>query len=100
MKLPSLDELNLDDDLNEFMDEPETKKKVSKKKKTSKKNKSESKSKSAEEPKEPKEYKEETRESGKPKIPKTRYDNEGNPVLSIPDLDDVDLTTELDRFFD
>lgn len=89
MKLPSLDDLNLDDDLDEFIEEPNRKKKPPKKSKKSKHEKSE---KTQDEvPK---------RESGKPKIPKTEYDAEGNPILSIPDLDDVDLTKELDRFFD
>ena len=34
-----------------------------------------------------------------PIIPKTKYDSEGNPVLAIPDLDDVNLNGEIDRFF-
>lgn len=99
MELPSLDELNLDDDLTEFMDKSETKEKKAAKKRTSKvKSKSKSKPENADKAKDDNEA--ETRESGKLKIPKTRYDNEGNPILSIPDLDDVDLTNELDRFFD
>lgn len=32
-------------------------------------------------------------------IPKTSYDAEGRPILSIPDLNDKDLSAELDRFF-
>lgn len=37
--------------------------------------------------------------NGKPKIPKSQYDSDGNPILMIPDLNDVDLTNEIDRFF-
>lgn len=35
----------------------------------------------------------------KPRIPKTEYDSEGNPVLSIPDLNDVNLNDEIDKYF-
>lgn len=33
-------------------------------------------------------------------IPKSIYDEEGNPILMVEDLDDRDLLTESDRFFD
>lgn len=35
----------------------------------------------------------------RPKIPKTQYDSDGKPVLMIPDLDDIGLNAEIDRFF-
>lgn len=41
------------------------------------------------------------KESGKRKliIPKSEYDENGNPILMIPDLNDVDLNKEISRFF-
>lgn len=36
---------------------------------------------------------------GKPRIPKSQYDNEGNPVLLIPNLDDVNLNSEIEKYF-
>lgn len=33
------------------------------------------------------------------KMPKSQYDSEGNPILTVPDLDDVDLTSEIDKYF-
>lgn len=41
----------------------------------------------------------ETNNKKKPIIPKTEYDAEGNPILMIPDLDDVELNDEIERFF-
>lgn len=35
----------------------------------------------------------------KTKIPKSEYDEEGNPILMIPDLDDVNLNSEIEKFF-
>lgn len=35
----------------------------------------------------------------KPRIPKTEYDSEGNPILMIPDLNDVELKDEIDKYF-
>ena len=35
----------------------------------------------------------------KPKIPKSKYDDEGNPILMIPNLDYIALNSEIDRFF-
>lgn len=32
-------------------------------------------------------------------IPKTEYDDTGKPILAIPDLNDVDLSAEIDKFF-
>jgi hypothetical protein len=49
--------------------------------------------------------KEESRQSKKKKepkelrIPKSRYDEDGNPILTIPDLDDVNLNGEIDKYF-
>ena len=42
-------------------------------------------------------HKEETNE--RPKIPKSQYDESGNPILLIPDLDDTELNDEIERFF-
>ena len=35
----------------------------------------------------------------RPKIPKSQYDDSGNPILLIPDLDDTELNDEIERFF-
>ena len=35
----------------------------------------------------------------RPKIPKSQYDESGNPILLIPDLDDTELNDEIERFF-
>lgn len=35
----------------------------------------------------------------RPKIPKTQYDADGKPILMVPDLDDIGLNAEIDRFF-
>lgn len=35
----------------------------------------------------------------RPKIPKSQYDANGNPILLIPDLDDTELNDEIERFF-
>lgn len=94
MKLPNLSDLDLDDDLSEFIEEPE--KEVKRKPKRAKV----AKPKKATKEKSNKDEEPGLKDSGKPKIPKTKYDSEGNPILSIPDLDDIDLTKELDRFFD
>ena len=55
-------------------------------------------------PKKSKESKSSKKEETKSKrreliIPKTSYDDEGRPVLAIPDLNDIDLNSEIDRFF-
>lgn len=42
---------------------------------------------------------EEKPERKRPKIPKTKFDSEGNPVLAIPDLNDVELNAEIDKYF-
>lgn len=42
-------------------------------------------------------HEEETNE--RPKIPKSQYDDSGNPILLIPDLDDTELNDEIERFF-
>lgn len=74
MKLPELPSLpDLDDD---FFEEKPKKSKPAKK--------------------EPKKIMKANRD---PIIPKTQYDSEGNPILAIPDLDDVNLNGEIDRFF-
>ena len=101
MKLPSLSDLDLESDLEEYEDENIQKKKVSKVNKSSPKANP---TKSAEKAKpikkaEPAEENE-RKESGKPKIPKSQYDAHGKPVLAIPDLNDIDLSKEINRFFD
>lgn len=91
MNLPSLDELGL----NEPQDKSSEK---VKKTKVEKSNLIEEKKKNSIEKEEKKEeslYK----ENGKRKIPKSQYDENGSPILSIPDLDDVNLRKELDKFF-
>lgn len=35
----------------------------------------------------------------RPRIPKSEYDAEGKPVLMIPDIDDVSLNAEIDKYF-
>lgn len=110
MKLPSLSELDLDNDLEENKDENTSKKPVKKKKQTSAGNKKQA-SISQKKPsgvslpkmdvpnKNRQEIKKEEVKKERPKVPKSQYDAEGNPILTIPDLDDVDLTSEIDRFF-
>lgn len=39
------------------------------------------------------------KETKRPKIPKTELDSEGNPILAIPDLNDVELNAEIDKYF-
>lgn len=38
-------------------------------------------------------------ENDKPKVPKSKYTEDGVPILTIPDLDDVDLFDEIDKYF-
>lgn len=71
MKLPNLDELEMDLQA----EDPKERAKKTTEKTTNKKPKRES------------------------IIPKSQYDSEGNPILSIPDLNDVDLNSEIDKFF-
>lgn len=35
----------------------------------------------------------------RPKVPKSEYDADGNPILTIPDLNDIQLTAEIDKYF-
>ncbi|HHT97128.1 MAG TPA: hypothetical protein GXZ90_04450 [Clostridiales bacterium] len=35
----------------------------------------------------------------RPKIPKSQYDAEGNPILTVPDLNDIELNNEIDKYF-
>lgn len=35
----------------------------------------------------------------KPKMPKSEYDSDGNPVLTVPNLDDINLFNEIDKYF-
>lgn len=34
----------------------------------------------------------------KMEIPKSKYDTDGNPILLIPDLDDVNLLQEIEKY--
>lgn len=36
----------------------------------------------------------------RPKLPKSRYGENGVPILTVPDIDAIDLKKELDRFFE
>lgn len=93
MKLPSLDELD-------FEESPKKKETKLKQKETSNALPSFD---TPETPKREKQTKKkeviEKSSSKKPKIPKSQYDADGNPILMIPDLNDVDLINEIDRFF-
>lgn len=35
----------------------------------------------------------------RPRIPKSEYDENGNPVLMVPDIDDIKLTDEINKYF-
>lgn len=35
----------------------------------------------------------------RPRIPKSRYEEDGTPVLMIPDLNDIQLTEEIEKYF-
>ena len=103
-RLPSLSDLDLESDLEEYKDESVKKKKVSRVSESSPKVSPTEKAKSAKSVKKTEKtkpaQKTEVKESGKPKIPKSQYDAHGKPELAIPDLNDVDLSKEIDRFFD
>lgn len=88
MKLPDLSELDMKSNLDEFIDseEKELKDNGLKRKKNSDMSKGNKE----------KKVKKEKRKSI---IPKTEYNEEGNPVLAIPDLNDIDLNGEINRFF-
>lgn len=38
-------------------------------------------------------------ENRRPRIPKSQYDAEGKPLLMIPDINDVALNTEINKYF-
>lgn len=100
-RLPSLSDLDLESDLEEYKDESVKKKKVSRVSESSPKVSPTEKAKSVKKTEKTKPaQKTEVKESGKPKIPKSQYDAHGKPELAIPDLNDVDLSKEIDRFFD
>lgn len=35
----------------------------------------------------------------RPRIPKSEYDENGKPILMAPDIDDIKLTDEIDKYF-
>lgn len=41
----------------------------------------------------------ENKRNTRPKVPKSQYDEDGNPILTIPDLNDIDLNDEIDKYF-
>lgn len=86
MKLPDLNDLDFESSLDEFEETPSKKETPQKPKAKPKKEVLKKEVKEKEDKK-------------KSIIPKTTYDAEGRPVLAIPDLDDVDLKSEIDRFF-
>lgn len=104
MKLPSLPDLDLDDnleDLENFEDEIPNKKPAAKRKLDSNKEyPAKSRLPKVNLPSNSDEDVEKEVKKEKPKIPKSQYDSDGNPLLTIPDLDDIDLSKEIDRFFD
>lgn len=71
MKLPKLPDMNFEATDNSSVKEKDVKEKKKKEKETPKKS----------------------------IIPKTEYDDTGKPILAIPDLNDVDLSAEIDKFF-
>lgn len=93
MNLPSLDELGLNEPVKAKENKKSSESSTAKEKKSSAEKK----------PKETKQdnKKEESlyKENGKRRIPKSQYDENGSPILSIPDLDDVNLKKELNKFF-
>lgn len=108
MKLPRLPDMDLDSDLSQFEDEDVEYVKKKREKVTSERKGSPKASPTARKSKKDKEIKkimddkaeeEANNKKKKPKIPKSQYDAEGNPILTIPDLNDVDLFSEIDRFF-
>ena len=80
MKLPDLDDFDLD-----FNDVEELQKDVPRK--------------STSEPSKSKPTPKKEKKTEKPKLPKSQYDENGTPILTVPDIDDIDLRKELDRFF-
>lgn len=103
MSLPNLPELPNLDELEKGFSQPEMKKKAEPTRKA-KSTKRAGPTKKAERTEETKLASNENAglENGrkkKPKIPKSKYDEEGNPILMIPDLDYIALNSEIDRFF-
>lgn len=39
------------------------------------------------------------KKSKRPKMPKSQYDADGNPILTVPDIDHINLNDEIDRYF-
>lgn len=105
MKLPNLSELDLDSNLDKFKDVEEkkselprkAKRKLSTEPKKSTPSKDETLSKKA--PTSTESVKGEEIKRERPKLPKSQYDEDGTPILNVPDLDDVNLMGEIDRFF-
>ena len=103
MSLPNLPELPNLDELEKEFSQPEIKKKTepTRKARPTKPTKRAGPTKKAEEAKLASNESAglENGQKKKPKIPKSKYDEEGNPILMIPDLDYIALNSEIDRFF-
>ena len=103
MSLPNLPELPNLDELEKEFSQPEIKKKAepTRKAKSTKRAGPTKKTERAEETKLASNESAglENGQKKKPKIPKSKYDEEGNPILMIPDLDYIALNSEIDRFF-
>lgn len=103
MSLPNLPELPNLDELEKEFSQPEIKKKAepTRKAKPTKRAGPTKKTERAEETKLASSESAglENGQKKKPKIPKSKYDEEGNPILMIPDLDYIALNSEIDRFF-
>ena len=39
------------------------------------------------------------KEKERPRMPKSEYDSDGNPVLTVPDLNDINLQGEIEKYF-
>lgn len=97
MKLPNLSELDLDSNLDKFKDVEEKKSELPKKAKRKLPTVSKDETLSKKESASTESVKGEERK--RPKLPKSQYDEDGTPILNVPDLDDVNLMGEIDRFF-
>lgn len=95
MKLPNLSELDLDSNLNKFKDVEEKESEPPRNAKRKLPNETLSKEESAN----TESVKGEEVKIERPKLPKSQYDEDGIPILTVPDLDDVNLMEEIDRFF-
>lgn len=99
MKLPNLSELDLDSNLDEFKDIEEKRSELPEKAKRELPTVSKDETPSKKESASTESVKGEERKRKRPKLPKSQYGEDGTPILTVPDLDDVNLMGEIDRFF-